>query len=93
MARFDHINLEALVVNMHGDIKILNGYNLLYDGAEALYGDVNPYSDAGMEIFRAFTAEKGITYYGAPKEDFFEFEAYEKAEAEGNTYLLMDNMS
>ncbi len=94
MSRFDHINLEALVVNMHGTVKLLDGYQLSYGAAgKALFGDVEQYSDEGIAIFREFTAEKGITYYAAPREDFFMFEAWEKAEQEGNTYLLAEDLS
>jgi hypothetical protein len=93
MAQFEHINLEALVVNQYGDIKVVDDYNLTYGRPSPLFGDVDPYSDGGIQIFRAFCAEKGVTYYAAPREEFFEHEAYEKAQAEGNTYLIMEDLS
>jgi hypothetical protein len=72
MAQFEHINLEALVVNQYGDIKVVDDYNLTYGRPSPLFGDVDPYSDGGIQIFRAFCAEKGVTYYAAPREEFFE---------------------
>ena len=93
MSQFDHINIEDFVINQHGDVKVVDDYTLTYECPSILLGDVSPYSDEGMAIFRAFCAEKGITYYAAPNEDFFEFEAFEKAQADGNTYLIMDNLS
>ena len=88
------VNLESLVIDQHGDIKLLDGFNFFYgDTAKKVYGDLDQYSDEGIAAFTKFCEEHGITYYGRPGEDFFMYEAWMKAEEEGNTYLLADNMS
>lgn len=98
MARFDHIDIEKLVVQERDGVKVINDYNLMYGGLlddtpSPLFGDVAPYSDEGIEIFQAFLKEKGITYYAAPREDFFVFLGFEKAQREGNKYLIMEDLS
>lgn len=93
-----NINIEALVVDQHGTVKVLDGYEIFYGKtAEKIWGEgaaaLEQYSDEGIAAFQAFCKEHGVSYYAAPKEDFFPFIGYEKAEKEGNTYLIMDNLS
>lgn len=88
------VKLESLVVDQHGTVKVLDGYEIFYGKtAEAIWGELDQYSNEGIAAFKAFCAENGVSYYAAPKEDFFTWQAYELAEQEGNTYLIMDNLS
>ena len=87
------VNLEDYVIAQHGDVKMLDGFRLVDQDEAGIYNGIDGYSDEGIALFQAWTAENGITYYGRPREDFFEFEAYEIAEAAGNTYVIMEDMS
>jgi len=89
-----NVNLESLVVDQNGTVKVLDGYEIFYGvTAEKIWGELDQYSEAGIAAFRTWRMENGVSYYAAPKEDFFEFEAYELAEREDNNYLIMDNLS
>jgi hypothetical protein len=89
-----NVNLESLVVNQHGAVKLLDSYEIFYGNtAEKIWGELDQYSNEGIAAFKSFCAEKGVSYYAAPNEDFFEFMGYDLAEKEGNSYLIMDNMS
>ena len=96
MAQFDHItdeDLQRLTVKEVDGIRILDSY---CQTALAIYGaDLvdDQYSPKAIERFQAFCAEKGITYYGAPKEDFFMSAAVERALYQGNTYLIAEDLS
>lgn len=93
---FDHINIEELVSKEVDGIKILDGDELSYgQSAQNLYGDLvdDQYSPEAIELFQAFCAEKGITYYSAPKEDFFMRAAVERAIYQGNKYLIAEDLS
>jgi hypothetical protein len=86
--------LEDFVISQHGTIKVLDGWALLYQNELGIYADgVDQYSDEGMAAFKLWCAEHNVAFYGAPKEDFFKFEAYELAENKGASYLLMENLS
>lgn len=84
------MNLENFVVDQIGDIKVLT--TAILDHKE-IYGKSDPYSDEGSTVFRAWLAENNICFYCRPNEDFFKTEGYALAEKEGNTYLLMENLS
>ena len=58
-----------------------------------VYGDVHPYSKEGFNMFKKWCAENGVTYYGRVKSDFSMAEAYKLAEAEGNSQLIVENLS
>jgi len=87
------IRLEDYVVDQHGDIKLLDGYRLVYLDEAGIYGDVDPYSDEGIELFRAWLVEAGVSSYSRTREDFFMFEAWAQAEEEGNNYLVVEDLS
>jgi hypothetical protein len=100
MAQFDHItdeDLQRLTVKEIDGVRILDGYEMSYcQTALAIYGaDLvdDQYSPEAIERFQAFCAEKGITYYGAPKGDFFMSAAVERALYQGNTYLIAEDLS
>ncbi len=58
-----------------------------------IYGDTSPYSEKGFELFKQWLCDNSVTFYAAPAEDFSIIEAYNKAEDEGNTKLLLENLS
>lgn len=88
-----NVNLENYVIGGTGAVKVLDGWRLLELDEAGIYNGVDAYSDEGIVLFKAWTEANGITFYGAPKEDFFDFEAYGLAEKAGNTYLIMENLS
>ena len=80
-----------------GSVKILDGWRILELNEAGIYpnddGWLNKYSEENCERFMRFCKERGVTYYAAPKEDFFFFKAIEKAENEGCEYLILENLS
>jgi len=97
MAQFDHIDVDRLVVKTVDGVGILDLYEISYcQTALAIYGaDLvdDQYCPEAIERFQAFCAEKGITYYGAPKRDFFMSAAVERALYQGNKYLIAEDLS
>jgi len=87
------VSLEDFVIDGTGAVKVLDGYRLVYLDEAGIYGDADPYDAASIALFKAWLVENGVSYYGAPKEDFFSFEGIELAEKEGNTYVIMENLS
>lgn len=87
------VNLEQYVVNQHGSVKLLDGYRLVYLDEAGIYGGVDPYSDEGVELYREWLIENGVSSYSRPRESFFMFEAWAQAEEEGNTYLVAEDLS
>ena len=86
-------NLEDYVIDQVGTVKVLDNWRMFENESDSIYKGMNPWNEEGAEAFKRFTAERGITFYARPREGFFKFEAYELAEAEGNTYLIMEDLS
>lgn len=60
---------------------------------EEIYGNVAPYTGEGCALLRRWLKQNGVTYYARPKEDFYKSEAYRQARVDGNTKLILDNLS
>lgn len=58
-----------------------------------IYGDVKPYSNEGFELFNQYMKASGISYYGADNEDFYFDDAIAVALKEGNTKVIVENLS
>lgn len=87
------ISLESQVVNQHGNVKVLNAWNILDEDVMGIYQGHSSYSDEGIALFKEWCKAHGVFYYGRPREDFFEFEAYQLAEAADCSYIILDDMS
>jgi hypothetical protein len=51
------------------------------------------FSPAGFKFFRGFCKTHGVSYYAAPRENFSEQDAMNRALKEGNTYWVAEDMS
>ncbi len=72
----------------------LDGIKIVELDEQALYGDINPYTDEGIKIFLAYCAENEyLHYYGMPDMDFSVESAIAEAHANNCTHLLLDNLS
>lgn len=87
------VNLEDYVIDQVGNVKVLDGWRLLELDEAAIYGPNDPFGDEGIATFRTWCDFKGVTYYARPRGTFLKAEAYDIAESDGNTYLIMEDLS
>jgi hypothetical protein len=61
-----------------------------------IYGDVNPYSVEGIDLFRAWCADNGVTYVGEGTDSGHPFNtkgAFQQCVKDGNHRLMMEDLS
>ncbi len=58
-----------------------------------ILGDIKPYTDEAFDAFWDYCEDRNISFYAAPKEDFYIAEAIEQAVVDGNTKVIVENMS
>lgn len=59
----------------------------------AVYKGVRPYSQEGIELFKAWLKEEGASYYADDKENFNVMKAVGRALREGNKLVYVENLS
>lgn len=59
----------------------------------SVYGNVDPYSDAGINLFSAWLKANGFNYYARPKERFSLSEAIRITKAKGLAKVIVENLS
>jgi len=60
---------------------------------KVIYNNTAPYSEAGLDLFKAFISANKWSYYAEPKESFSIQEAKKLATQEGNLAVLVENLS
>jgi DNA polymerase elongation subunit (family B) len=60
---------------------------------DEIYGDIDPYSDRGLELLTYWLEANECTFYAQCSEDFFVFEAVRQAQAKGLYCVLVENLS
>lgn len=58
-----------------------------------IYGSIDPYTSEGLDLLKVFLAQNNCSFYAAPKEDFSYISAIRKAMEEGNTTVIVENLS
>lgn len=60
---------------------------------DKIYGNVDPYSAEGFEVFRLYCKLTNSFYYGRPREFFDKAEAVELAKANKAKLLILEDLS
>ena len=80
----------ALVVRVWNEAGRIKGLPL---DMSDVYGDVHPYSDEGIQLFRNWLEEQGAIYYADCRDHFFLYKGVQQALNEGKMMVYAEDMS
>lgn len=89
-----HIADDVLEMNVIGGVTVITDYYFVAAYAKKLGCDMwDPdYAETGA-VLKHFQEQVGCSYYAAPKEDYNVYEGVKMAVAEGNKYVIVENLS